>query len=270
MRRAAPLRVHVVGCAPRSGTTLMHALLTQAYGLAGAGDHERSLVAPPPGPGPGCTKTPHELALAAALLRGWPALHVVYLRRDPRDVITSRHRRHPQVYWTPLRIWRRNEALVQRWQAHPRVHVVRFEDLVRDGARVQADLERAIPLPPRLRDFAAYPWTASHAGTPALHAGAVEALGAIRPLADDGIGRWRNHLPRVKGQIAQHGPITADLMRLGYEANAAWERLLDGVPADLTPSHWPEHLGAAQRARLTWRRRWRVGVFVARRVFWMR
>lgn len=259
--RGRALRVHVVGCAPRSGTTLMHALLTQAYGLAGAQDHEHSLTAPPPAPGPCCTKTPHELPLAAALLRWWPSLHVVYLRRDPRDVITSRHRRHPQVYWTPLRIWRRNEVLVQRWQAHARVHVVGFEDLVRDPAQVQAALERAIPLPARQRDLAAYPWEDL-----AVHARSVEALGTVRPIADDGIGRWRAHLPRVKGQIAQHGSLATDLVRLGYEPDAAWEAELAGVPADLTPSHWPEHLTAAQRRRQAWRRRWRVVGFVGRRV----
>lgn len=255
--RVRPLRVHVVGCSPRSGTTLMHALLTQAYGLAGVHDHERSLVAPPPGPGACCTKMPHELALARLLLAWWPRLHVVYLRRDPRDVITSHHRRNPAVYWTPLRLWQRNEKLARRLVGHARFHVVRYEGLMRDPVGVQATLEARIPLPPRQREFAAYPWN----GAP-LHARSAEALGSVRVLDHAGIGRWRTHLARIKGQVLQHGSPAADLVRLGYEPDQAWERLLDDVTPDLAPSHWPEHVSWRQRQRRRVRTVWRAARFV--------
>ncbi|HUO85174.1 MAG TPA: hypothetical protein VM534_08680 [Thermoanaerobaculia bacterium] len=78
----------------------------------------------------------------------------------------------------------------------------------------------------------------------------LQALGSLRPIDDRSVGAWRRHLPRVAGQLLLHGSITADLIRHGYEKDAAWESLLDGVEPDTSPSH--------QRDRFTLRLHWRL------------
>jgi hypothetical protein len=74
----------------------------------------------------------------------------------------------------------------------------------------------------------------------------LDALGGIRPISPSRIGNWHNHLPRVAGQLQIHGSITQDLIEYGYEKNDTWEKELEGIEPDLSPSHWPEHLSKAE------------------------
>jgi hypothetical protein len=78
----------------------------------------------------------------------------------------------------------------------------------------------------------------------------VKALGSVRAISADRIGNWRNHLPRVAGQLARHGPITAELVELGYEADDSWLAALDGIEPDMRPSHWPESSRRSVRQRM--------------------
>ncbi|MEN0002261.1 MAG: hypothetical protein AAF940_15390, partial [Pseudomonadota bacterium] len=68
----------------------------------------------------------------------------------------------------------------------------------------------------------------------------VKALRGVRPISTSSIGNWKNHLPRVAGQIALHGAITDELIEFGYEPDRSWEALLDGVTPDLADSHFKE------------------------------
>jgi len=77
----------------------------------------------------------------------------------------------------------------------------------------------------------------------------LQALGKVRPIAADGIGNWRQHLPRLAGQILIHGSITEDLIEFGYEKDDGWMAALDGVTPDVAPGHWPEHFTRASLMR---------------------
>ena len=66
--------------------------------------------------------------------------------------------------------------------------------------------------------------------------------GGLRKINAESIGNWRNHLPRLKGQICLHGSISEDLIKYGYEPNNAWLSLLENIEPDFSPSHWPEQL----------------------------
>ena len=55
------------------------------------------------------------------------------------------------------------------------------------------------------------------------------------------MGKWKNNLPRVAGQIKIHGSITDDLIKYGYENDGSWEEILEDVEPDLSESHWPEY-----------------------------
>src|SRR5712664_1119421 len=49
-----------------------------------------------------------------------------------------------------------------------------------------------------------------------------QALGGLRPPDAASIGRWRAHKERLAGQLRIHGPITRELIELGYERDDAW------------------------------------------------
>jgi len=68
----------------------------------------------------------------------------------------------------------------------------------------------------------------------------LKALGGLRPIDAESIGRWRQHLPRLAGQLSVHGPITRDLIEFGYEPDDGWLAELEAIEPDLSPSHWPE------------------------------
>jgi hypothetical protein len=83
---------------------------------------------------------------------------------------------------------------------------------------------------------------------------AKQALGGVRPIDMKSVGNWRNHRARLAGQLAQHGSIQADLVRLGYEIDEAWLSDLEGVVPDFTPSHYSEEpRPASSRRRLGFR-----------------
>jgi len=67
-----------------------------------------------------------------------------------------------------------------------------------------------------------------------------DALKGVRPITPSSVGRWRNHLPRVAGQLKRHGSITNDLIEFGYESDNSWLSELDGVELDLSESALPE------------------------------
>jgi hypothetical protein len=151
--------------------------------------------------------------------------------RDPRDVIVSRHGKDQTRYWTSLRVWKQRVPLVRALQGHERFLLVRYEDLVTDPDGVERRIRDRMPFLASVRPFSAF----ASVATPSARA--LEALGPVRPFDTDSIGSWRNHLPRVAGQLAQHGPITEELVAFGYERDGTWVSTLDGVVPDLSRSH---------------------------------
>jgi hypothetical protein len=189
------------------------------------------------------SKWPVEMVSARWRLRFDPHFHVICMLRDPRDVVTSRHGNDMARYWAPLRMWKRNFCYARPVFDHARVIPVRYEDLVTEPGKVQDEIGRRLPF---LRATGAF--TEFHRrANPAVPA--VRALGGVRAISADSIGNWRRHLPRLAGQLARHGPVTAELVELGYETDDAWLAELDGIEPDMTPSHWPEvsHRSLRQR-----------------------
>jgi hypothetical protein len=72
----------------------------------------------------------------------------------------------------------------------------------------------------------------------------IDALGELRAVSSSSIGSWRQHLPRVAGQLQLHGSITADLIKHGYEQDDTWKKELNGIKPDLSPGHWHKHYSA--------------------------
>ena len=229
-------RIHIVGCGPRSGTTLIAEAMIACFEIDLYNEHETRIWA-----WPSCyaniflTKAPIDILLVQSVLRVMPNLHVIYMLRDPRDMIVSKHGNDPNRYWASLSLWKTYTPYGHRLQAHPRFITIRYEDLVNAPDQIQAYLMKRMPFLVRQASFSRYHELSQPSSA------SVNALGLVRPISSSNVGNWRRHMPRVAGQLEIHGSITNDLIEYGYEQDGAWEQELEGVQPDLSESHWPEH-----------------------------
>jgi hypothetical protein len=237
-------RIHVTGLGPRTGTTLMAESMVACFAIDAFDDHEAQVWMLRRNCAVYLSKFPGLADLLRRRLRFDPHFHVILMLRDPRDVVTSRHGTDAARYWAPLRLWKSNLRNAKPFLSHPRVIPVRYEDLVTKPDEVQADIARRLPF---LRQTAAFTEFHRRADPSAK---AVKALGGVRAISADSIGNWRRHLPRLAGQLSHHGPITAELIELGYEQDNAWLAALDGIEPDMSPSHVPDHVPEISRRSL--------------------
>jgi pimeloyl-ACP methyl ester carboxylesterase len=238
-----------VGSSPRTGTTLLAELLHHGFAIDAALEHECAVFAEPPEP---CavwlSKRPRDVLVAGAVLAADPALWILHMVRDPRDVVVSRHRKAPDRYWTHLGLWHLYRRAARRLAGHPRFLTLRYEDLVADPDRVQEEIAAFLPFLSRRRAFSLVhrTWQPSEDSR--------AALGGARAVSADSVGIWRQHLPRLRAQIERHGSIDRDLRELGYETDDAWKRLLASVAPKNGATFLPEPIGLRRRYSL-WRRR---------------
>lgn len=224
-----PYRIHITGAA-RSGTTLMLALMMTCFDIDGAVTKETRLWrAPVRGRRVVLTKQPRDEAFAMRLARFDRKLHVIYMLRDPREVVVSIHGSAPDRYWSDLPDWRRSVKAARPYFHHPRVHVVRYDELVRDPDGVQRRLAAAMPFLKVTRPFSQF-----HEHAKLTDPQWQRAMGSIRPPSPEALGSWRQHLPRLKAQLAAHGDICAELIELGFEKERSWFALLGSVQPDET------------------------------------
>ena len=243
----------------------MMELLVSSFRFDACPGHEQSLlVAPAQKVDRFCSKDPlpDDIRFARAAMRRNPELWIIVMLRDPRDVIVSEHRAYPGQFFSDLHEIRARDRLLQKVQDHPRLLLVRYEDLVRDPDAVQARLMREIPFLEKIADFSNFGQSAAPTEM------AERALGGLRPVSSGSIGRWKQNPERIKGQIDKFGPIDDLLQVYGYEPDTTWRHGLTGVAADTSPGFVEKR--RANRSRrdglrlalgMTWRRsRFLMGV----------
>lgn len=186
------------------------------------------------------TKTPGRGNNIKTILRH-PDIWLIYCQRDPRDIISSRHGLAPDKYWANLAQWRVMRRRARKATGHPRLLVVRYEQLVRSPDTVQEEINARIGWLCQTGLFSQY----QKAANPSQQS--IEAMRGLRPIEASGIGRWKQNLPRLAGQLKIHGDITRELIEDGYETDDRWLSLLHDVPADLSPGYWPDKLSMAQK-----------------------
>lgn len=224
-------RVHIVGLSPRSGTTLMMELMAHCFDFHAYADHEMGIFQVPHVPvDTFCSKSPGEL-LKFPLVAGNENLWVICMVRDPRDVIVSKHKNKPDLYWTNLNTFQYLYKGFKASTAYENFIPVRYEDLVCDPNMVQKFLSKKIPFLTKKADFTDFHKVAS----PTIKS--ISALGGVREISTSSVNNWKKHLPRLKAQIDLHGDITEMLIDLGYEKDNKWLEVLDGVEADFSKSN---------------------------------
>ena len=176
-----------------------------------------------------------------SVLNDDPELYVIYVLRDPRDVICSRHGKDKSVYYSNIRLYRELHAYAKTMYGHERFLEVRYEDFVRDADATQRMIEEKFPWLEKKHDFSQYHEYAR------VSAKSVTAMHSVRPIAPTSVGVWTQHPGRIKGQQMIHGSLTPLLIECGYEASGDWERVLESVEPDLSKSLYPEKVHAWSR-----------------------
>lgn len=228
--------LHIVACSPRSGTTLLHEVMVTCFRVDRHYDHELRfhLVEGEDGQIV-VTKRPKDTMYMPAVIDD-PELYVIYLLRDPRDVIVSRHGKDQGMYYSNIRLWRELQAYAREIAGHPRFLQLRYEEFVSEPDAVQQQIMARFPWLQKRHDFSAYHEHADVSEKSKL------AMNDVRPITPSSVGKWRKNLPRIKAQQLVHGSLTPDLVACGYETSADWERLLADVQPDFSRSRYPENV----------------------------
>lgn len=229
--------IHIVACSPRSGTTLLHEAMVTCFRIDRHYDHEirfhqveaeidEILV----------TKRPKDTMYMPAVLDEDPELYVIYVMRDPRDVICSRHGKNRDQYYSNIRLWRQMHGYAKMMQGHPRFLEIRYEDFVSDPDSTQDLIAQKFPWLEKTHKFSEYHEYAE------ISEKSVTAMHSVRPIAPTSVGVWVKSPGRIKGQQMIHGSLTPDLVDSGYETSADWEKALEDIEPDLARSRYPEKL----------------------------
>ena len=236
-------------------------MLTACFDIDKFGDHEISLFERPARPARNyASKKPTDMVHVARVLKWDRGLHCLFMDRDPRDVVVSQHGSRPGEYWCDYPIWARNQCLVAGLRGHPRVHVCRYEDLVRDPDRAQAAIAAAFPFLLQRHAFSEFEKVSQSSDAAQL------ALKGVRAISDKSVGAWRQDLPRVAAQLRDHPNMAQGVVEAGYAEDASWVAAVEGVvPSEATSVrvsdgrlHGPMH-GKGPLARRVARIRRRLG-----------
>ncbi len=180
-----------------------------------------------------CEQTPRNIYYGEALLNAFPSAHIVHMVRDPRAVMASQKKRwqrrrlaatggsvpryqtlrvwvnyHP---YTAAKLWHSATDNAVRLSSHPRVTLLRFEDLVqRPEPTVRMLCERLqLDYDPRMLEV-------EHINS--SHQSSVG--GARKGLHADTVDRWKDVLDRTEIAIAERY-CGAHMKRFGYETGSA-------------------------------------------------
>lgn len=215
--------VHVVGC-PRSGTTLLTEMMATCFQIDGSCDHEETIFkVSPQHKGIYLSKKPNDAMWVHRIIDRDNQLHVIGMIRDPRAVICSIHQGHPGMYFCNYPVWKRAERALSQLKDHPRMLLVRYEELVSNPDVVQEQITGRFPflqIRHRFSDFHLYARSSEKS---------VAALGGVREVDRERIQGWMQHLPRLKQQADRYPELLADLEKYGYENSNDWIKVLEGV-----------------------------------------
>ena len=229
--------LHIVACSPRSGTTLLHEVMVTCFRIDRHYDHEIRFNLVDGSDGElVLTKRPKDTMYMPKVIDSVPETFVIYVVRDPRDVIVSRHGKDKSKYYANIRLWRQMHRYARSMYDSPNFLEIKYEDFVSRPDDVQDVIAARFPWLEKTHDFSEYHEYA------VVSDKSQKAMHGVRPIAPTSVGLWKKNIARIKGQQEIHGSLTPELIECGYESSAEWERELDGVVADFTRSYYPEKL----------------------------
>lgn len=227
-------RLHITGC-PRSGTTLLMELISTCFENDGHCEHEQSIFDSVRHSGDlYVSKQPNDIKHLRHIFFRDDGLHIIYMVRDPRSVITSEHPGASGQYFCNYRVWRDCEQAARNYEGHTRFLRLSYEDLVVDPDGAQAGIQTKFGFLTRRYSFSDFHQFARPSNA------SERAMGGVRSVDQASLSRWQQHLPRLADQLKRYPRLGDDLIRLGYEPDGQWLQLLEGVEAIEYPCRYPE------------------------------
>lgn len=209
-------RIHIVGVSPRSGTTLLAECMKECFEIDICEDVEVPLSRLRWTRGTYLTKSPGDIQHVKLRLNIDPRLYVICMMRDPRDVIISKHQRNPVYYHVALDTWKKGYACIKDNISHPRFMVVKYEDLIDNPDQVQASIGGRLAFLKQRNIFSK--WHLAATVSPRYEV----ALNGIRAIDCNNKTKWPSQMERIQRQIDLFGPVTNELIEMGYETDASW------------------------------------------------
>ncbi|MFT4797035.1 MAG: hypothetical protein ACJAYE_000714 [Candidatus Azotimanducaceae bacterium] len=218
--------LHITGCR-RSGTTLLFEMIATCFRHDDHCEHEQSIFVPVDIDGNTfyLSKKPSDITHIHEIFLADHSLYLIYVRRDPRAVITSVHPTRSDIYYASFERWLRYERAVVPLVQHPRFHLIEYEQLVSEPDIVQADLMTRFPFLESLHPFSKFHEYAQSSEKAQI------SLKGLRPISQDSIRAWQRHLPRIRFQLDRYPELKQVIRKYGYESNDDWlQQLTDVVP----------------------------------------
>jgi len=156
-----------------------------------------------------CEKTPKNVRNVPDILKAFgDQIQIVLLCRDGRDTVTSVHPDHEGYFISPQE-WIDDTRETLKWQDHPQITIVKYEDLILHFDKTIAELLAFLDLPQSsaLENFST--------NTVVQKNRAWE--GGVQPIKKNSIGKWKNEKHAAVVQSLLDLPEGAALLeKLGY------------------------------------------------------
>jgi hypothetical protein len=222
-----PVRLHITGC-HRSGTTLITEMIAACFEYSKRCEHEQSVFEPiEHEEGLYLSKKPSDITHIKRILLNDPKLHVIYMLRDPRSVITSIHPSKADIYFASFERWQRYEIAAKALKGHPRFLEIRYEALISDPDREQQKIAKTFTFLNQDHQFSNYEKHAKASKKAEI------SLKGLRPITNQNLSSWQNHWPRIAFQIEKYPMLKQIVREYGYETTDSW---LDPIK-DVKPRH---------------------------------
>ena len=107
----------------------------------------------------------------------------IHIIRDGRDVILSKHPKKKNAYWVDPQRWIQDVSKGLEYESHPKVHTVRYEDLIRNYNDTISGICKFLDLPLSHEILNWYEY--------ATHRENKAYFSEVKQLSDKSIGKWK-------------------------------------------------------------------------------
>ncbi|MDR0533733.1 MAG: sulfotransferase domain-containing protein [Verrucomicrobiales bacterium] len=155
----------------------------------------------------------NSLCMDKDLLQANPHVKVLWMLRDPRDVLISIHSLKPGEYYVSPERWIKSLHLYQQFKNDAQVLTIRYEDIVQNPKDTQNKIAKFCNLAVSLQ------FEEAHNFFPKFHQN-VTAMHSIRPIDTNSVRKWQKN-PVFRDylqQIFTSNPEIPELARTcGYD-----------------------------------------------------
>jgi len=139
-------QIHIVACSPRTGTTLLHEAMVTCFKVDKHYQHEVRFHQSDAKAGEVLvTKRPKDTYYMSKVLADTPGLHVIYLLRDPRDAIVSRHAKDKTKFYSNIPLWRELHSYGKALRRFDNCIEIKYEDFVTNPDAIQQIIHDKFP-----------------------------------------------------------------------------------------------------------------------------